>query len=238
MTRESYRSGKLLRERGFTLRTPPFAFASFDAAGDGDDFYALSVTYREEWQFGEPTDAEFAVEKLHRIQLARRLPQSNEFVDNMAVLLRLATHLAQLRDAGRIAEYVFTIETNGVGHGYASALRSKLGPRRVIGIFTTGGMDAKPVVEDRTTMPRLAALDLLRMLVEMHYVRAAKDAVGIDDLAQELQTFVWRGKNRPEAMQGHHDDLVMALAMNIWTAEKLVPPMLKQHIIQAPRRVA
>lgn len=76
-------------------------------------------------------------------------------------------------------------------------------------------------------MPRMPGLDLVRMLMETHYLRAAKNASGMEILAEELNTFVWRGKNRPEAMQGQHDDLVMALALAVWASEKLVPLMLR-----------
>lgn len=230
----SIRSGRLLREKGFRLESPPLALVSFDPAGDGDDYPALNVTYREEWQLGDPIDPDFAVEKLYRVQMARRLPQQIEFVDAMAALLRLARHLAQLRDSGKIVDYRFTVETNGVGHGYASALTSKLGVERVIRIFTTGGVDSRQVAENKVTMPRMAALDLVRMLVEMQYVRVADEAVGAEDLFQEMQTFVWRGKNRPEAMEGQHDDLVLAFAMSVWTGEKLIPPLLRQIRARRP----
>lgn len=220
------------------LRHPPLALLSLDPSGDGEDYHAVNVTYREEWQRGEPIDPDFEVERMYRIQMARRLPQNLEFGDVLAAMLRTVAHLASQRDAGRIAEYVVNVETNGVGHGFASALRQKLGPRRVVGIFTTGGQDAKPVVEDRTTMPRMAALDHVRMLLELHYLRAAANAVGMDELAAELQTFVWRGKGRPEAMVGQHDDLVLALTLNVWSGEKLIPPLLRQQLAGPSRRVA
>jgi hypothetical protein len=223
----SLKSGRLLRERGFELRTPPFAIAALDPSGSGDDFHAVSVVYREEWQLGEPVDPDFAVEKMFRIQLARRLPQTLEFTDVLASMLRLATYLSNEHQLGRLSGWMFGVETNGVGHGYAEALRAKLGTQRVLRIFTTAGVDQQPVVENKTTMPRMAGLDEVRMLMETQYLRAAATAEGMKDLEQELLTFVWRSKNRPEAMAGQHDDLVMALALAIWIGNRLIPPLLR-----------
>jgi len=238
MTHSSMRTGRLLRERGFSLQTPPFAVVALDPSGSGDDHHALSLIYREEWQKGENYDPDFAVEKMHRIQLAKRLPQTLEFVDVLATMLRLARHLSHETELARLSGWLMVVETNGVGHGYAEALRAKLQPRHVLRIFTTAGLDQKPVVEDKTTMPRMAGLDLVRMLMETHYLRAAKGAEGMEHLAAELQTFVWRTKNRPEAMAGQHDDLVMALALAVWTAEKLVPPLLRAAPPPRGRRFA
>jgi len=39
-------------------------------------------------------------------------------------------------------------------------------------------------------------------------------------------------------MAGQHDDLVMALALAVWTAEKLVPPLLRAAPPPRGRRFA
>lgn len=214
------------RARGFFLRQPPVIISCYDPAGDGDDRDALLLLSREEHQKGEPWDPDFAVAMKFRVLAAQRLPPEFEFPDKLARLLGLHRQLVAWTNAGRAYEHFFAIETNGVGWAAASALRNKLG-NRVIPYTTVGATSEKPYEGGKVSMPRLAALDNVRVLMETHHLKIAPDAPGGKELAGEMASFVWRRPGRPEAMEGQHDDLVMALTGGCWIGSKIIGPTLK-----------
>jgi hypothetical protein len=219
-----------LRERGFVMRDPPVNILAYDPAGDGRDNDALLIVSREEHRRGELWDPDLAVEFIFRILAAHRMPPGLEFPDKLARILRLNSFMAKWTHHKRAHGHIICVEANGVGWGMASSLKSKVNVP-VIPYVTVARADEKTYVEGKVSMPRLAALDHLRIQLELHRVKAAKDAQGIKDLGQELNSFVWVRKGRPEAIAGQTDDLVMALAGAVWIGTKLLPPVTKQQKI-------
>lgn len=213
--------------RGYRLRTPPLILVGYDTSGDGDDKDALTMVAREEHQHGEPWDPDFAVMTMYRVLMAHRMAPQLEFPDKLAMLMRLHRQLNGWVNVGRSSGHVFTVETNGVGWAMSSSLRQKIG-NKVVPYTTVGKLSEDRYVERKTSMPRLAALDNLRVLAETHCLKVAKGAPGAKDLAQEMGAFVWRAPGRPEALQGQHDDLVMSVCGAVWIGSKVIPPLLKQ----------
>jgi hypothetical protein len=225
-----FNNAEELRERGFVMRDPPVNILSYDPAGDGKDNDAIVLLSREEHRRGELWDPDLAVEFIFRILLAHRLPPGLEFPDKLARILRLNASMQAWNRQKRSHSHVICVEANGVGWGMASSLKSKV-TVPVIPYVTVGRADEKTYTEGRVSMPRLPALDNLRMQLELHRVKAAKAAPGMKDLSSELNAFVWRRPGRPEAIAGQTDDLVMALAGGIWIGTKLLPPVTKQQKI-------
>lgn len=223
------------RERGFYLRTPPVTIASYDPAGSGNDRDAIVLTSREEHQKGEPHDPDFAVALKFRVLGSMYLPPEFEFPDKIARLLSLHRNLTRWQTAGKTFSHFFTVETNGVGWALASELRSKIGPQ-VISYTTVGSTSEKPYSGGSVSMPRLAALDHLRVLLETGHLKQARDAVGKKELAAELSAFVWRRPGRPEAMEGQKDDRIMALTGGVWIGTKIIHPVLKARTYIIPER--
>lgn len=223
-----FNNARDLKERGFFLRTPPVTIVALDPAGDGDDNDGLIAVSREEHQKGEAHDPDFAVEFVYRVLMAHRLPKDWEFPDKLAAVLNLDRLLKGWTSQRRQTAHVLCVETNGVGYGYASSLSRKTGTN-VIPYATVGNLsENRPPEGSKVAMPRLKALDNTRILMETGYLKMAPGGPGMDNLKSELQAFVWRGKNRPEAMQGQRDDLVMALTGALWVGTKVLPPVLKQ----------
>jgi len=222
----AFNSSEDWQQRGFHLRTAPLCIAAYDPAGDGQDHDALMVMTREEHQRGEPHDPDFAVAMKYRVLMCQRMPRDFEFPDKLAKVLSLHRSLMKWELAGRIHTHVIAVEANGVGWGLASALRDKLG-HVVIPYTTVGSTSDTPYTGHKVSMPRLAALDNLRILMETHHLKLIPEAPGAKDLIQELNSFVWRRPGRPEAMQGQKDDLVMALCGGIWVGSRVIPPILK-----------
>lgn len=223
------------RERGFYLKTPPVIIVCYDPAGDGDDRDAIVLLSREEHQKGEPHDPDFSVVYKFRVLAATRLPPEFEYPDKLARLLGLHRQLLGWQTAGRCYSHFFSVETNGVGWALASGLRVKIGPQ-VIAYTTVGSAADKPYVGGKVSMPRLAALDLLRVLLETHHLKMTPKAPGGRELSAEMASFVWRSPGRPEALEGQHDDMVMALAGGCWVGNKIIGPVLKAATIRLPQR--
>lgn len=225
-----------LKERGFQLLTPPVTIVAVDPSGDGDDRDGVVVVSREEHQRGMEHDPDFAVEFVFRIMLAHELPKDYEFPDKLATLLNLDKRLSKRTSQKRQTTHFFAFETNGVGYGYASSFSRKSGTR-VIPYATVGRVtQGRAPGNAKIAMPRLEALDNTRILIETGYLKAATGAPGLDTLQKQMQAFVWRGKNRPEAMAGQHDDLVLALTGALWIGAKVIPPILKQQRIPGAAR--
>ena len=232
----AFNSDQEWRDRGFFLRQPPLVIVSYDPAGDGDDRDAIVVQSREEHQRGEPHDPDFAVEMKFRVLMAQRLPVDYEYPEKVAKLLAIHRQLLQWTTVGRITAHAFAVESNGVGWGVASDLRSKIGGV-VLPYTTIGSSMDKPYGGDKITMPRLAALDWLRVMMETHHLKIIPNAPGSKELASELNSFVWRRPGRPEAMLGQKDDLVMALCGGVWIGSKIIGPSLKAQKMPKGRRV-
>ena len=224
-----------LRERGFQLLTPPVSIASLDPSGDGEDYDGLVVVSREEHQRGEPNDPDFAVEFVYRLLMAHRLPRDWEFPDKLAAVFQLDRNLQRWTSQKRQSAHFMCFETNGVGYGYASSFARK-STTKVIPYATVGRVTNVAPVNAKVAMPRLEALDNLRILMETGYFQLAKGAPGAKEFNNELQAFVWRGRNRPEAMQGQHDDLILAATGATWIGSKILPPLLKQVKMPGPGR--
>jgi hypothetical protein len=224
---ESFNSGKDLRKRGYYMIDPPVNILNYDPAGDGEDNDALICLSREEWRRGELWDPDLAVEFVFRVLLAFRMPKGLEFPDKIAHLIALNRWLNKVNAEGRAHNHVIGIETNGVGWAAASYMRSKTSTT-VIGYTTVGNVKEKAYEGQQVSMPRLAALDNLRVQLELHKIKIAKDCTGADHLTQEMNAFVWAAPGRPEAIKGQKDDLVMALCGALWIGTKLIPPVSKQ----------
>lgn len=233
---EVFNSARDMKERGFHMKDPPVLIVNYDPAGDGEDKDAIIMLQREEWRRGELHDPDLAVEYIFRIILAMRMPIDMEFPEKLAMMLNLNRQAAKWVDQGRFTAYCIGVEQNGVGYAMSSSLRVKTSGA-VIGYNTVANVSDKPYQSAKVSMPRLAALDNLRVMLELHRVKVAKDCQGKKELMGEMNSFVWRGPGRPEAMEGQHDDLVLALTGAVWIGCKLIPPVNKQVRVDAKRGI-
>lgn len=216
-----------LQDRGFHLLDPPVLITNYDPAGDGDDRDAIVMVQREEWRRGELHDPDLAVEFIFRIMLARRLPPDMEFPEKLAMMLGAEKQMRRWKAMKKVSHYFLGVEQNGVGYAMSSSLRTKT-PGVVLGYTTVANVKDKPFEEKHISMPRLAALDNMRVMLEIHRLKVARDCIGARELKGELNSFVWRGPGRPEAMEGQHDDLVMSLCGAVWLGTKIIPPVNRQ----------
>lgn len=220
---------------GFSLRAPVLSIVAFDPSAEGDDFPTCVLVDREEWQRGETVDPNFAVQRRYRVKLVNRMDRTLEFPEQQAALMRLHRWLNHRQAKGLCYQHFLVIETNGVGWPIASDLRLKLGSV-VVPMATTGsGSNSPQGARGSVAMPRMAGLDNLRYLMEMHALKIDRDAPGGHILQTEMQSFVWAGKRKPQALSGQHDDSILPLASACWLGQKVVPPYLKQKVPKKPK---
>lgn len=227
---------KELRERGFAMRDAPLALLVYDPAADGDDHDGLIILSREEHRRGELHDPDLAVEMIYRVLMAQYMPRELEFQDKAAKILSLHRSMRAWTNRGKMAEHMVLVETNGVGWPMQSFLKDKLGFR--LRPYTTtstliGRPSGAPHQSKMWAMPRLAALDHLRMQMDLQRLKTEEDAPGASLLIKEFNSFIWASKNRPEAIQGQHDDLIMPLAAGCWFGSKVIPPLVKATRVTA-----
>lgn len=215
------------KARGYYMRKPPFLLAGYDPAGDGDDRDALVLIAREEHQKGDTWDPDFSVSVMFRVLMVHQMSPDLEFPDKLSMVLKLHRQLGKWQRSGRSSRHAFCVEANGVGYAMASTLRDTIG-NHVLTYTTVGNAREDPFIEKRLAMPRLAALDNLRVLAETHCFKVARDAPGASILEKEMASFVWARPGRPEAIQGQRDDVVMACAGCCWIGTKVLPLLLKR----------
>ena len=183
--------------------------------GQTRDFTALAVLERS-----PPTDAgtaveppEYALRHLHRFPLGTPY---TEIVPAVAALIR----------AGPLAESPVVADQTGVGRAVVDMLRQAIG--WVVPVSITGG-HAVIVTEDRSFhVPKKELVTSLQVVMQSRRLRIARGLHEAAILVRELQQFqvkisasahetfgVWR--------DGQHDDLVLAVALACWWAERNPP---------------
>ena len=183
--------------------------------GQTRDFTALAVLERQ-----PPTDAgtaveppEYALRHLHRFPLGTPY---TEIVPAVAALVR----------SGPLAESPVVVDQTGVGRAVVDMLRQAIG--WVVPVSITGG-HAVIVTEDRSFhVPKKELVTCLQVMMQSRRLRIARGLHEAAVLVRELQQFqvkitaeanetfgVWR--------EGQHDDLVLAVALACWWAERHPP---------------
>ena len=183
--------------------------------GQTRDFTALAVLERQ-----PPADAgtaveppEYALRHLHRFPLGTPY---TEIVPAVAALTR----------AGPLAESPVVVDQTGVGRAVVDLMRRALG--WVVPVTITGG-HAVTMSEDRSFhVPKKELVTCLQVVLQSRRLRIARTLHEAAVLVRELQQFqvkitaaahetfgVWR--------EGQHDDLVLAVALACWWAERNPP---------------
>ena len=183
--------------------------------GQTRDFTALAVLERS-----PPTDAdttveqsEYALRHLHRFPLGTPY---TEIVPAVAALVR----------SGPLAESPVVVDQTGVGRAVVDMMRRAVG--WVVPVTITGG-HAVTMSEDRSFhVPKKELVSCLQVVMQSRRLRIARQLHEAAVLVRELQQFqvkittaanetfgVWR--------EGQHDDLVLAVALACWWAERHPP---------------
>lgn len=149
------------------------------------------------------------------IRYVDRVPLGTPYTD-------VVEHIAQVSElaessAGRSVTTV--VDATGVGKPIVDMLRRRLRmPLRAV-TFTAAIDEVNP--EPHTwRVPKRDLVQALEVVLQERRLHHAPGVWHLEDLRAELQAFEVniskRGRDSYEAAGGHHDDLVMALALAIW----------------------
>lgn len=225
-----------LRELGFYMHDAPVGILCYDPAGSGNDRDAMVLLQREEWRRGELNDPDLAVETIYRMMYCEEMDPTFEAPDKIARALTVLRQMRVWQAKRRLAEVYMTVERNGVGYAMADHLKRQT-KTQIIGYNTVGVMTDKKFQNKQMSMPRLAALDLMRVCLETHRLKMEKRAIGANIIASQINSFVWKRPGRPEAIEGMRDDVIMAICGGIWFGTHAIP-MITKHQPGGPAKQA
>ena len=183
--------------------------------GQTRDFTALAVLERLPL-----SNAGTAVEPPeYALRHLRRFPLGTPYTE-------IVPAVAALTRAGPLAESPVVVDQTGVGRAVVDLMRRALG--WVVPVTITGG-HAVTMSEDRSFhVPKKELVTCLQVVLQSRRLRIARTLHEAAVLVRELQQFqvkisasahetfgVWR--------DGQHDDLVLAVALACWWAERNPP---------------
>jgi hypothetical protein len=180
--------------------------------GQTKDFTALAVLECQAPETGTEKP-DYALRHLRRFPLGTPY---TEIVPALATLVR----------SGPLAESPVVVDQTGVGRAVVDLMRREIG--WVVPVTITGG-HAVTVTEERSFLvPKKELVTCLQVVLQSRRLRIARGLHEAAVLVRELQQFqvkitaaanetfgVWR--------EGQHDDLVLAVALACWWAERNPP---------------
>ena len=182
---------------------------------------------RRESRIGGGAGSDYSVAQVlrrdngHQVAEIRYRADVDEFADDLARLGRL------YNDA------IIAIERNGPGTAVLTQLKNTMGYPHIWRPHNPIGVKAK--YEQTLGWNTTSATRPLMLAALQAAIRDEPERLKSDLLRDEIRTFVFRDRNgkepRPEADEGCHDDLVMAMAgaQAVWQQECVTPIRLKER---------
>lgn len=131
------------------------------------------------------------------------------------------------------------VDATGVGTPVLELFRGRLREVPVYGVTITGGS----IVTGRQLNPHVPKHDLIAttsVVLEQHRISIAANMTETETLVDELldyrRTTNDRGYDSYGAVSGSHDDLVLALSLALWAAERRPPARKPARRLSVPRR--
>ncbi len=155
--------------------------------------------------------------KTHVVRWIETLPLGTPYT---AVVDRLAEIDERCRAEG---ESQLIVDATGVGRPVVDLLRTRL--RGGVHAVTIGGGAAETHPgPHETVVPKRDLVAALEVVLQTRRLVVLKGLQGARDLKAELKAFNFalsaRGRDSYEAAAGSHDDLVIALGLALWSAER------------------
>ena len=183
--------------------------------GQTQDFTALAVleqtTHPDPEKAGQ-TVRHYAVRHLERFKLG---------TSYTAVCARLVTLFA----APPLKRSTLAVDQTGVGRPVIDMLQKSPIEAWIRPITITGGHKATPAVTGGWLVPKKELVSVLQVMLQARRIKVAPSLPEAATLVRELTTF--QVKITPAAnevfgawREGAHDDLVLAVAIAVWQAER------------------
>jgi hypothetical protein len=183
--------------------------------GQAQDFTALAVLEQTTLP-----DLEKPREKVHHyaVRHLERFPLGTSYT---AVCARLVTLFA----APPLTRTTLAVDQTGVGRPVIDMLKKSTIAASIRPITITGGHKATPAVSGGWLVPKKELVSVLQVMLQARRIKVAPSLPEAATLVRELTTFqvkitpatneifgAWR--------EGLHDDLVLAVAIAVWQAER------------------
>jgi len=193
---------------------PPAFFGGLDL-GQMQDYTALSVLERTERDEGGRRVRRYAVRHLKRWPLRTTYPV-------------IVADVVKMYAKAPLKGSVLTVDRTGVGVAVYDMLRVARPAARLAPITITGGAQAALAEDGCWSVPKRELAGILQVLLGTRRLEVAGGLELARHLAREMSAFkakinVATGSESFEAWrEKDHDDLVLAVAMPAWYAEKAV----------------
>ena len=156
-------------------------------------------------------------EQHHLIRWLEKIPLGTHYDK---VVDRIAT---VAEDASTIDRTRIVIDATGVGRPVVDMLRKRT-RTSVLAVTFTGGANETETDAYASRVPKRDLVTALEVVLQGRRLHAVPDLYLVEDLRAELSHFEVnisaRGHDTYDASSGKHDDLVMALCLAIWSAER------------------
>jgi hypothetical protein len=190
---------------------PPDYFLGLDL-GQTQDFTALAVLERQPLSAGAAATAkaDFALRHL------RRFPLGTPYT-------KIVSAVTTMRKSGPLNGATLIVDQTGVGRAVVDGFRQAVGG--VVPVTITGGHAVTVTDDGSWHVPKKELVTSLQVVLQSRRLQIARGLAEAATLVHELQQFqvkitasahetfgVWRA--------GQHDDLVLAVALACWWAER------------------
>jgi hypothetical protein len=204
--------------------------------GQTTDYTALAVVERPSAPAAAPESAVYLVRHL------QRFPVGTPYTDIVPAVARLAATKPLAEQTIRLA-----VDHTGVGRPVVDLLRRTPMPVSLEPITITGGHSVVDANDGSKHVPKKDLVGCLLVLLQSRRLKIARMLPQADALVRELNNFrvkVTAAANDTFEGEGQHDDLVLAVALACWVAERFprwnLPPdrrVPESLVARAPKGV-
>ena len=148
--------------------------------------------------------------------LTIKVPHIYRFPLRMSYVFVVA-YLKKFIEHRELEDYVLVVDYTGVGRPVVDLLKDH--GLNTIGLTVTGGLKSNWATGRSVTVPKIELISRLQVAIQYGTLQLAKGIDCMDTLIKELINFTLTKGVKMEASSGHHDDIVMSLAMAVWYIE-------------------
>jgi hypothetical protein len=149
--------------------------------------------------------------------------------------IAIVDHLAEMFGKAPLKATPLIVDGTGVGRAVVDMIRkAKVVPDRLLHPITITGGHTVSFTERSHHVPKKDLVGCLQVLLQKRLLRIARTIPEAETLTKELQNFKVRITPAANEVfdtwrEGEHDDLVLALAIAVWWAERysLIPEIPK-----------
>ncbi len=185
--------------------------------GQVHDYTALAVVERP----APPDNAEESQTVVYALRHLQRYALGTPYTDIVPAVMQQARSVP-------LGGSPLVVDQTGVGRALVDMLRRAGGAGRIIPVTITGGQTISRTEDGSYHVPKKELVTCLQLLLQERRLKMPRDLPHVQTLVQELHSFqvkitlsaqetfgAWR--------EGVHDDLVLALALACWWAERNPP---------------